>query len=162
MKHKLNVFIFAALMFLMASCSAWRSAYASRFVTNPPQLGASKDSFVTAYGAPFRQNVFYDDHHDYCEELIYREEIEHGGGTFVKGEDRAVNSIFLFKNGKLVSQFQEDDADYQLRLERDRERRLIKEQIDAENARTAAERERLAAEKERLKAEKEKKEQKNN
>lgn len=150
----------AALVLLVTSCAAWRSPYASRFVTDPPHLGIDKEQFVGVYGAPFRQNVFYDENNVYCEELIYREEIEHGGTTFIQGEQRAVNSIFLFKDGELVSQFQEDDADYQLQLERNRERRLIQEQINAEKERTAAERERLAAEKERIKAEKEKKEEK--
>lgn len=153
---------FVALLLLMTSCAAWRSPYASRFVTDPPGLGMDKDQFVGIYGAPFRQNVFYDEDNAYCEELIYREKIDHGGTTFTQGEERAINSIFLFKNGKLVSQFQEDDADYQLQLERNRERRLIKEQIDAEKARAAAEQERIAIEKERIKAEKEKKEGENN
>lgn len=153
--------IFTILMLAMiTSCAAFRNPYSSRFVDNAPQLGMAKPDFVAIYGSPFRQNVFYDENNAYCEELIYREEIEHRGGTFVQGEPRALNSIFLFRNGKLVSQFQEDDEEYQFQLERARERQLMKERIDAEKARAAAERERAAAEKERIEIEKKKAEEK--
>lgn len=153
---------YVLLIAILASCGVFRSAYSSRFVDNAPQLGMTKSDFVAMYGSPFRQNVFYDEDGVYCEELIYREEIEHGGSTFVQGEHRALNSIFLFKNGKLVSQFQEDDEEYQYQLERARERRLIQEGINAEKERAAAERERAAAEKERIEIEKKKAEEKSN
>lgn len=144
-------FLILFLFALLTACSTFRSVYSSRFVDNAPQLGMAKADFLAVYGKPFRQNVFYDEHDVYCEELIYREEINHGGSTFVQGEWRALNSIFLFKDEKLVSQFQEDDEEYQFQLQRARESQLIRERIDAERERTAAEKERIEIEKKKAK-----------
>lgn len=55
-----------------------------------------------------------------------------------------------FWNGKLVSQFQEDDEEYQFQLERPRECQLIKEGIDVEKIRAAAEKERIEMEKQKM------------
>lgn len=156
MKPTIQLFFTLLSLAFLTSCSAFKGTYSSRFVGNSPQLGMEKSAFVAMYGSPLRQNAFYDENNVPCEELIYREEIEHGGGTFTQGEYRALNSVFLFKNGKLVSQFQEDDREYQFQLERARERRLIEERINAEKAKAAAEKERIEVEKERIKAEKEK------
>lgn len=155
--------LFVFFLMMITACGVFRGTYSSRFVENAPQLGMAKADFVAMYGTPLRQNTFYDENNVYCEELIYRERIDHDGGTFVQGELRAINSIFLFRNGRLESQFQEDDQEYQFQLEKARERRLIQESIDAERERAAAERERAAAEKERIELEKKKeKEEKSN
>lgn len=148
---KQSRFLIFFLFTLLPACASFRSVYSSRFVDIPPQLGMTKADFVAIYGNPFRQNVFYDEYKVYCEELIYREEINHGGSIFQVGEMRALNSIFLFKNEKLESQFQEDDEEYQFQLQRARERQLIRERIDAEKERTAAEKERLEIEKKKAK-----------
>ena len=153
--HIFYIFLFA----ISTACGTGRPA-ASRFVEHSPQLGINKESFIGTYGNPYRQNVFYDEEGAFCEELIYRELIQLGETTFSLGEPRAINSVFLFRDGKLVSQIQEDDMEYQHQLERARERRLIKEGIDAEKERAAAERERAAAEKERIEMEKKKAEEK--
>lgn len=155
---KKNIFFISfVLLIFVSSCDSLRLSNSSRFVLNAPQLGMNKADFVSIYGAPFRQNVFYDEQNVYCEELVYREEIEHGGNAFRTGEFHALNSIFLFKNGKLVSQFQEDDVEYQIKLEKQREQNLIREKINAEKERAAAERARADADKERIEAEKNKK-----
>ena len=134
-------------MALLASCGSLRHPYVSRFVTNHPRLGMDKESFVATYGTPYRQNSFFDEDNRFCEELIYREIIAHGGTWYSEGEVRALNSIFFFRSGKLVSQHQEDDWEFQQQLERARERKLIEESIKAEKERAAAEKERAAAEK---------------
>ncbi len=107
----------------------------------PPRLGMTKQAFIDAYGVPLRQNIFYDENSSYCEELIYRELINNSG------EERAINSIFLFRDGKLDSQFQEDDREYQHKLERLREQQLIKDRIETEKERIAVEKERIEKEK---------------
>lgn len=160
MKQK-NTLLLIALSALLISCGSIFPT-TSRFVAQTPHIGMDKETFVATYGAPFRQNVYYDDNNAYCEELLYRERIEHGATTYASGELRVVNSIFLFREGKLVSQFQEDDDEFQILLERDKERRLIKESIDAEKDRAAAERERAAAERQRVELEKKKQEEKKN
>ena len=143
-------FLIAIVSFLLVSCGATHP-YQSRFTKNPPNLGVDKATFMAYYGTPFRYNTYYDDNGVLCEELVYREIIEHEGGTFTFGDVRAVNSIFEFKNNILQSQFQEDDMNYQIDQERAKERKLVEEQIKTE-------RERLAIEKERLEKEKERKE----
>lgn len=139
---------------LTVSCGSLRPR--SQFVDNAPQLGISKTDFIAIYGSPVSQNIFYDADSIFCEELIYRERIELGGNAFYHGEIRAINSTFLFKNGKLTSQLQQDDAEYQYTLQREREQRLMREQIDIEKKRADAEQERLEIEKKRLEEEKKK------
>ena len=133
MKVKTLLWI-ATISFLLFSCGTI-NRYHSRFTENPPNLGMDKASFMATYGSPFRYNTYYDDSGELCEELIYREIIEHEGGTFTLGDVRAVNSIFEFRNKILQSQFQEDDMNYQIDKERARDRKLIEEQIKTEKER---------------------------
>lgn len=151
---KKSLFIIIVLS-LLSACGAVRPA-ASLFVLNSPKLGIDKETFIAQYGAPYRLSTFYDDNGVLCEELIYREIIEHGQTTHLRGEIRAINSFFLFRNGELVSQHQEDDIEYQIKLDRERERQLIQEKIKADKERADAERERTEVEKERIKIEKDK------
>ncbi len=137
MKSKtILTFISLVLVFILQSCGIG----ISRFVKNAPRLGMTKQAFIDAYGVPLRQNIFYDENSSYCEELIYRELINNSG------EERAINSIFLFRDGKLDSQFQEDDREYQHKLERLREQQLIKDRIETEKERIAVEKERIEKE----------------
>ena len=133
MKVKTLLWI-ATISFLLVSCGTI-NRYHSRFTEHPPNLGMDKASFMATYGSPFRYNTYYDDSGELCEELIYREIIEHEGGTFTLGDVRAVNSIFEFRNKILQSQFQEDDMNYQIDKERARDRKLIEEQIKTEKER---------------------------
>ncbi len=147
-----NTLLLLMLSFLAVSCVTFRPS--SQFIEKTPKLGMTKTEFIALYGNPVRQNLFYDADSAYCEELIYRERVEIGRGVNTIGEIRAINSIFLFKNGKLTSQFQEDDIEYQYQLQKQREQRLIREQIEAEKERAEAEKERLEIEKKRLEEEK--------
>ncbi|HHT21763.1 MAG TPA: hypothetical protein GXZ87_00405 [Bacteroidales bacterium] len=149
-----NTLFLLLLSFLAVSCTTLRKS--SQFIDTPPLLGMKKSEFISLYGSPFRQNVFYDTDSAFCEELIYRERVELGGNAFYHGEIRAINSIFLFRNDKLTSQFQEDDIEYQYQLQKQREQSLIREQIEAEKERAEAEQERLEIEKKRLEEEKKK------
>lgn len=133
-----TLLLIATVSFLLASCGATHP-YQSRFAKNPPNLGVDKATFMAYYGTPFRYNTYYDDNGVLCEELVYREIIEHEGGTFTFGDIRAVNSIFEFKNKILQSQFQEDDMNYQIEKKRARDRKLIEEQIKAEKERNEKE-----------------------
>ncbi len=93
---------------LITSYAAFRNPFSSRFVDNASQLGMTKSDFIATDGSLFWQNMFYDENNTYCEGLIYREEIEHGGNTFVQGEASALNSIFLYINNiwhKLLIEF---------------------------------------------------------
>lgn len=143
-----TLFLITIVSFLLVSCGALHP-YHSRFAKNPPSLGIDKASFMATYGSPYRYNTYYDDSGALCEELVYREIIEHEGGTFTFGDVRAVNSIFEFKNNILQSQFQEDDMTCQIEQERAKERRLIEEQIKTEKERIEIQKERLEKEKEK-------------
>ena len=145
--HIITCAILCGIAFLVSSCGLI-APFSSRFVDVAPELGMSKEKFLSIYGTPLRQNIFYDEDNTYCEELIYRERIEYDARWYSRGEERAINSIFLFRQGKLVSQFQEDDVEYQHRLERMREQQLIEERIRVERKRIAAEKERSEKEKE--------------
>ena len=145
MKVKTLLWI-ATISFLLVSCGATHR-YQSRFTENPPSLGIDKTTFMASYGPPFRYNTYYDDEGVLCEELIYREIIEHEGGTFTLGDIRAVNSIFEFRDKILQSQFQEDDMNYQIEKKRARDRKLIEEQIKTEKERLDIEKERSEKEK---------------
>lgn len=143
---KVKTFFWIAIVsFLLVSCGA-TYRYQSRFTENPPNLGIDKAAFMASYGSPFRYNSYYDDSGALCEELIYREIIEHEGGTFTFGDVRAVNSIFQFRNKILQSQFQEDDMNYQVEKERAKDRKLIEEQIKTEKERIDIKKERIEKE----------------
>ncbi|NLA62443.1 MAG: hypothetical protein GX857_04350 [Bacteroidales bacterium] len=142
-----TLFWIATVSFLLVSCGMHR--YQSRFTENPPNLGVDKDTFMAIYGTPFRYNSYYDDSGALCEELIYREIIDHEGGTFIYGDVRAVNSIFEFRNKILQSQFQEDDMNYQIEKDRAKDRKLIEEQIKTDKERLEIQKERLEKESEK-------------
>ena len=139
-------FWIATISLLLISCGTMHR-YQSRFTENPPSLGIDKATFMATYGSPFRYNSYYDDSGALCEELIYRETIDHGGGTFTFGDVRAVNSIFQFRNKTLQSQFQEDDMNYQIEKERAKDRKLIQEQLKTEKERIDVLKERSEKEK---------------
>ena len=143
-----TLFLIATVSFLMVSCGATHP-YQSRFAKNPPSLGVDKATFMAYYGTPFRYNSYYDDSGALCEELIYREIIDHEGGTFIYGDVRAVNSIFEFRNKILQSQFQEDDMNYQIEKDRAKDRKLIEEQIKTDKERLEIQKERLEKESEK-------------
>lgn len=143
---KTNYFSAFLLLFsIMTSCGTL--PHYSRFSQSPPQLGTDKANFLDTYGPPFRFSNFYNEDGFLCEELIYRETINHGGTGIVVGELRAVNSIFLFVEGELVSQFQEDDISFLEERERDKERELIEKRIKIEQERIEIEKERIKKEK---------------
>ncbi len=146
---KFKYLIIVVLAFIFTSCLSSLPT-TSRFVAQSPNIGMNIKEFVAFYGAPLNYSKFYDEANDYCEELRYRERIHLGQG-FYGSEIRAINTVFLFKNGKLVSQYQEDDLEYQRQLERDEERALIRKQIQTEKERIETEKERLEMERERLK-----------
>lgn len=133
-------FVLSILVTLITSCGT--TASVSRFVKQAPPLGITKSEFLTIYGTPLRQNIFYDENGIYCEELVYRELLQIPNEIwYLPNEYHMINSIFLFRNGKLENQFQESDYEYQYSQEREKDRQLIREQIDAENKRVEMEKE---------------------
>ncbi len=123
MKYR-QIYIVIIICTLFFSCAS-QFIYQSNFVKNPPSLGMDKSSFLAVYGAPFSINSYMDEDGAVCEELVYKEKIDHNGSWLLIGDIRFLNSIFVFKNGKLVSQTQEDDWMYQEQQERKKDRKAL-------------------------------------
>ncbi len=146
-------------LFILASCQVYPTS--SRFTMQPPKMGITIEQFVAQFGVPLKQDKYYDNNNNYFEELMYREYIN-GNQLQYNYDIRAINSFFLFKNGKLISQHQEDDFEYQKQREREEDREMIRKQIETERKRIETERERIETERMRIKKEREEKEESNN
>lgn len=80
----------------MASCGIFNET-TSRFSGNVA-LGIDEKEFVSRFGKPYAQEMFYDADNRPNERLLYREEVSQGGGNYY------VTTAFLFVNSKLVDQ----------------------------------------------------------
>lgn len=117
MKQKITFISIICLAFF-ASCTPGRSLFTGGTVT----LGMSIEEFTAKFGKPLTQSIFVNENGAHCEELVYSEDIFHN-------EQMRINSRFLFVDGKLVSQTQDEDFHYKMERERAKEREFIREEI---------------------------------
>lgn len=117
MKPKTAILSVICLLFI-TSCVAKRS----QFTTATSTLGMTTEEFVAKFGQPLTRSVFINDAGERCEELVYSEEI-------FDNELMRIRSLFLFVDGKLVSQHQEEDIHYKMKKEREEMREFIREEI---------------------------------
>lgn len=122
MKQKIT-FISIILLAFFASCGS----LSSKFTRGGIALGMSIEDFTAKFGKPLTQSIFMNEDGAHCEELVYSEDIFHN-------EQRRINSRFLFVNGKLVSQTQDEDSHYKIEREREKEREFIREEIQKAQA----------------------------
>ncbi len=113
MKTKIVLFSFIILIGAITSCGLIKEA--SKFTDGRVRIGMTKDEFIANYGKPLQYNFFNNEKGIFCEELVYKELV------FYASEQRQINSIFYFEDGRLVSQEQMEDWDYREQKMREKE-----------------------------------------
>lgn len=112
MKTKLTLLLTVIIFGLLTSCALFRDQ-SSRFTD--VSLGTEKEAFIAKYGKPLQYSFFNNEEGVFCEELVYKELI------FYSFEQRQINSVFFFEDGRLVSQEQMEDWAYREQKMREKE-----------------------------------------
>lgn len=112
MRTKLIIFLTVIFFGLLTSCVLLRDQ-SCKFTDVRP--GIEKEVFIARYGKPLQYNFFNNEEGVFCEELVYKELI------FYSFEQRQINSIFFFEDGRLVSQEQVEDWAYREQKMREKE-----------------------------------------